>query len=49
MNLGEVRRHFPGLQKGIYLITGGVGLPSTQVRAAIDANYSKLYDEYTHP
>ena len=49
MNLGEVRRHFPGLQKGIYLNTGGVGLPSTQVRAAIEANYSKLYDEYTPP
>ena len=49
MNLGEVRRHFPGLQKGIYLNTGGVGLPSTQVRAAIEANYSKLFDEHTPP
>ena len=49
MNLKEIRRHYPGLQKGIYLNTGGVGLPSTQVRQAIETGYRKLYEDHTPP
>ena len=49
MNIEEIRQHYPGLQKGIYLNTGDVGLSSTQVRDAIDANYNKLYEDHTPP
>ena len=49
MNLEEIRQHYPGLQRGIYLNTGGVGLSSTEVRDAIDANYHKLYEDHTPP
>lgn len=49
MNLKEIRQHYPGLQRGIYLNTGGVGLPSTEVREAIDANCRKLYDDHVPP
>ena len=49
MNLEEIRTHYPGLQKGIQLNTGGVGLPSNEVREAIDAGFNSLYEEYVPP
>ena len=49
MNLEEIRTHYPGLQNGIQLNTGGVGLPSNEVREAIDAGFDSLYEEYVPP
>ena len=49
MNLEEIRTHYPGLQNGIQLNTGGVGLPSNEVREAIDAGFNSLYEEYVPP
>ena len=49
MNLEEIRTHYPGLQDGIQLNTGGVGLPSKEVREAIDAGFGRLYDEHVPP
>ena len=49
MNLEEIRTHYPGLQNGIQLNTGGVGLPSNEVREAIDAGFNSLYEEHVPP
>ena len=49
VNLDEIRTHYPGLQDGIQLNTGGVGLPSKEVREAIDAGFRRLYDEHVPP
>ncbi len=49
MNVEEIRQHYPGLEPGIYFNTGGVGLTSHQVRAAVDAGYAKLYEEHMPP
>ena len=49
MNLEEIRRHYPGLQNGIQLNTGGIGLPSIEVREAVEANYRKLHEDHTSP
>ena len=49
MNLEEIRTHYPGLQDGIQLNTGGVGLPSLEVREAIDAGFNRLYEEHVPP
>ena len=49
MNLAEIRTHYPGLQDGIQLNTGGVGLPSLEVREAIDAGFNRLYEEHVPP
>jgi selenocysteine lyase/cysteine desulfurase len=49
MNVEQIRTHYPGLQAGIYLNTGGVGQPSRQVQAAIEAGYHKLYDDHMPP
>jgi selenocysteine lyase/cysteine desulfurase len=49
MNLEEIRSHYPGLHNGIQLNTGGVGLPSIEVREAIDAGFNKLYEEHVPP
>ena len=49
MNLEEIRSHYPGLQNGIQLNTGGVGLPSNEVREAIDAGFNSLYEEHVPP
>ena len=49
MNLEEIRRHYPGLRNGIQLNTGGIGLPSVEVREAVEANYRKLHEEHTAP
>ena len=49
MNLEEIRRHYPGLRNGIQLNTGGIGLPSIEVREAVEANYRKLHEDHTAP
>lgn len=49
MNIEEIRQHYPGLQNGIYLNTGGVGLSSREVRQAIDAGYRRLYEDHMPP
>ena len=49
VNLEEIRPHYPGLQSGVQLNTGGVGLPSIEVRTAIDAGFNRLYDEHVPP
>ena len=49
MNVEEIRQNYPGLEPGIYFNTGGIGLPSHQVRAAVDAGYGKLYDDHMPP
>lgn len=49
MNLEEIRSHYPGLQDGIQLNTGGVGLPSKEVRAAIQFGFDRLYEEHVPP
>ena len=42
MNLEEIRTHYPGLRNGVQLNTGGVGLPSNEVRGAIEAGFDRL-------
>ena len=49
MNLDEIRAHYPGLGRGIQLNTGGVGVPSRQVRAAVQARFDQLYEEHVPP
>ena len=49
MNLEEIRAHYPGLGRGIQLNTGGVGLPSREVRAAVQAGFDQLYEEHVPP
>ena len=49
MNLEEIRAHYPGLGRGIQLNTGGVGVPSRQVRAAVQAGFDQLYEEHVPP
>ena len=49
MNLEEIRAHYPGLGRGIQLNTGGVGLPSRQVHAAVQAGFDQLYEEHVPP
>ena len=49
MNLEEIRTHYPGLQSGIQLNTGGVGLPSNEVRDAIETGFNRLYEEHVPP
>ena len=49
MNLEEIRRHYPGLRNGIQLNTGGIGLPSIEVREAVEANYRKLHEDHAAP
>ena len=49
MNLEEIRAHYPGLGRGIQLNTGGVGLPSRQVQAAVQAGFDQLYEEHVPP
>ena len=49
MNLEEIRRHYPGLRNGTQLNTGGIGLPSIEVREAVEANYRKLHEDHTSP
>ena len=49
MNLEEIRVHYPGLNRGIQLNTGGVGLPSREVHAAVQAGFDQLYEEHVPP
>ena len=49
MNLKEIRAHYPGLGRGIQLNTGGVGLPSREVHAAVQAGFDQLYEEHVPP
>ena len=49
MNLEEIRAHYPGLSRGIQLNTGGVGLPSREVHAAVQAGFDQLYEEHVPP
>ena len=49
MNLEEIRAHYPGLGRGIQLNTGGVGLPSKEVHAAVQAGFDQLYEEHVPP
>ena len=49
MNLEAIRRHYPGLRNGIQLNTGGVGMPSIEVREAVEANYRKLFEDHAAP
>ena len=49
MNLEEIRTHYPGLRNGVQLNTGGVGLPSNEVREAIEAGFDRLYEEHVPP
>ncbi len=49
MNLEEIRTHYPGLRNGVQLNTGGVGLPSNEVREAIEGGFNRLYEEHVPP